>query len=485
MNKVMSIAWREFSSTVFTKGFLLGVVMTPLMLLVVVGAIAWMKTFEGPRIRGTVAVIDRSGRVVSGLEAKFTPEAEEAEADERGKAVVEGMKSSEIGKATAKMAEASGQDVAKQAATAAADSVRKGPQLTLVVLPPDADAEAEKEAVKKATVKSSRADDGANAGVGDRLALVIIPPESVTPGSEGFKTYQAFYAQRLDGEVQSRIQRRVGDAIVDARLAADARVGGSGLTPSEVKALVERPRAEAKTLTPDGEKKSLGELAMLVPMGFMLLLMMSVLTSGSNLLTTTVEEKSTRVMEVLLSAVSPMQLMNGKIIGQMGVGLLILFAYSGLGIGSVAFFLKRLDLITWSSLAYLAIFFVIAYFLIASMMAAIGSAVNDMREAQALMTPVMVIIMIPWLIWFVIQRAPNSPLAVALSFVPGTNPFVMVIRLSGSEPVPTWQIPVSILVGILSVIGAAWGAAKVFRVGVLMYGKPPDFRTLIRWIRMA
>lgn len=484
MSKVLRIAQREFASTVFTKGFLLGVVMTPLMILVVGAAIAWMKKFEGPRIRGTVALIDRSGLVTEGLTTRFGPEGEAREAEERAKAVAEELKKSEVGAAAAKLAEASGQDVTTQASEAAAMSVKRGPQLSLVVLPPDADAEAEKEAVKRATVRTTR-DAASGAPEGDRLALVVIPTEAVRPGEAGYAGYEAFYAQRLDGEVQSRIQRRVGDAIIDARLRNDARLGGAGLSPEKVLEIVARPKAEAKTLTADGEKKSLGELAMLVPMGFMLLLMMSVLTSGSNLLTTTVEEKGNRVMEVLLSAVSPMQLMTGKILGQMGVGMLILVAYSGLGIGSVAFFLERLDLITWSSLAYLAIFFVIAYFLIASMMAAIGSAVNDMREAQALMTPVMVIIMIPWLIWFAIQRAPNSPLAVVLSFVPGTNPFVMVIRLSGSEPVPTWQIPVAILVGVLSVVGAAWAAAKVFRVGVLMYGKPPDFRTLVRWIRMA
>ncbi|GJQ30866.1 MAG: hypothetical protein HBSAPP03_27500 [Phycisphaerae bacterium] len=483
MNKVLCIAWREFTSTVFTKGFLLGVVMTPLMILVVAGAIAWMKKFEGPRIRGTVAVIDLSGLVADGLAVKFGPEAEAREAEDRGREAAEGLKQSDLGKAASTMAEASGQDVSKQASAAAANMVRQGPQLTLEVLPRDADADAEKESVKHATVRTHA--ETPSQGTGDRLALVVIPAGAVQRSGEAFVPYLAFYAQRLDGEVQSRIQRRVADAIIDARLRADERLGSAGLTPSDVRSLVERPRAEARTLTPEGEKNSLGELMMLVPMGFMLLLMISVMTSGSNLLTTTVEEKSNRVMEVLLSAVSPVQLMSGKIIGQMGVGLLILIAYSGLGIGSVAFLLKRLDLITWSSLVYLGVFFIIAYFLIASMMAAIGSAVNDMREAQALMTPVMVIVMIPWLIWFVIQRAPNSPLAVALSFVPGTNPFVMVIRLSGSEPVPAWQIPVSILVGVLSVVGAAWGAAKIFRVGVLMYGKPPDFRTLMRWIRMA
>jgi ABC-2 type transport system permease protein len=131
------------------------------------------------------------------------------------------------------------------------------------------------------------------------------------------------------------------------------------------------------------------------------------------------------------------------------------------------------------------VYFVIAYFTIASMMAAIGSAVSELREAQTLMTPVMTLMIIPWVLWLPISRAPNSLLAQILSFVPGPNPFVMVIRLCGSEPVPFWQIPASLAVGAAGAVFAAWSAAKIFRIGALMYGKPPNFRTLIKWVRMA
>jgi len=118
-------------------------------------------------------------------------------------------------------------------------------------------------------------------------------------------------------------------------------------------------------------------------------------------------------------------------------------------------------------------------------MAAIGSAVNDIREAQSLMTPVMLVLMIPMMLWLPISRAPNSTFAQVLSFIPPVSPFVMVVRIAGSEPVPLWQIPLSIFVGLASVFGALWASAKIFRIGVLMYGEPPNFKTLIRWVRMA
>lgn len=485
MNKVFMVAWREFATTVFTKGFLIGVVMTPLMILVVGGAVAWMKNFKGPQIQGTVAIIDRSGLVGPRVQERFSEEFARKEAEETAKQVAAEMEKSAVGKAASQV----GGDAMKESMKSAVqDATAGGPKLTLEMLPGDADAEKEKEPVKVAEIKASNksASDGGGASQNPRLALVIIPPGAVTrSGDAPFAPIEGFFAQRLDGEIQSKIERRVQEAVIDARLESDTRIAQSGLKPKEVREIVSRPRSEAKTLTKEGEKKSLGELTMLIPMGFMILMMVSVMTSGSSLLTTTVEEKSSRVMEVLLSAVSPMQLMSGKILGQMAVGLLVLGMYSGLGVGSVIFFLKRMDLVSTESLIYLFVFFFIAYFLVASIFAAIGSAVNDMREAQTLMGPVMLLIMMPWMIWFVIQRAPNSPLAVTLSFVPGMNPFIMVIRLCGSEPVPTWQIPVAIGVGVVSVIIAAWGAAKIFRVGALMYGKPPNFRTLIRWIRMA
>jgi ABC-type Na+ efflux pump permease subunit len=118
-------------------------------------------------------------------------------------------------------------------------------------------------------------------------------------------------------------------------------------------------------------------------------------------------------------------------------------------------------------------------------MAAIGSAVNELREAQTLMTPLMILIMIPWMLWMPITRNPNSAFSTAISFVPPINSFAMLLRMTSSTPPPAWQVWLSIAVGVASVFGALWFATKVFRIGLLMYGKPPNFATLVRWARMA
>ena len=118
-------------------------------------------------------------------------------------------------------------------------------------------------------------------------------------------------------------------------------------------------------------------------------------------------------------------------------------------------------------------------------MAAIGAAVNEPREAQAFMAPVMIVMMLPWMLWFWIARDPNSAFATVTSFLPPINTFVMLLRLTSTTPPPWWQIWVSIAIGVASAYVALWFAAKVFRVGLLLHGKPPNFSTLIRWVRMA
>jgi ABC-type Na+ efflux pump permease subunit len=120
-----------------------------------------------------------------------------------------------------------------------------------------------------------------------------------------------------------------------------------------------------------------------------------------------------------------------------------------------------------------------------SFMAAIGAAVNEMREAQTLMMPVIMVVMVPWMLSMPISRHPNSLFATISSMVPPINPFVMMLRLSSTTPPPTWQVWLSIAIGVVSVWLAMWAAAKVFRIGILMHGKPPNFATMVRWLRMA
>jgi ABC-type Na+ efflux pump permease subunit len=238
------------------------------------------------------------------------------------------------------------------------------------------------------------------------------------------------------------------------------------------------------TVTKSDARQTVAGFNQLLPAGFALVLFIGVMTGGQSLLTSMVEEKSSRVIEVLLASVSPQELLAGKLIAQLGVSFLALGFYVATGmIVLVSFALVGL-LNPWL-LLYLAIFFVISYLVTGAMLVTVGAAVNDMREAQSMMMPIMMLIMIPWIFWLPISREPNSAFSVAISFIPPINTFTMLLRMASNSPPPYWQVWTSIAIGVASVLAAIWFAGKVFRIGLLMYGKPPNFATLVRWARQA
>ena len=252
----------------------------------------------------------------------------------------------------------------------------------------------------------------------------------------------------------------------------------------EIRKLMQVSAAKSEIVSRKGTQGKNEVARMLLPIGFMVLILMAVMAGGQQLMTSTIEEKSSRVIEVLLAAVSPTELMAGKIIGQMAVGALMLLIYGGLmAVGLVAFSL--LGMIQFSSLIYMLVFFVLSSLTIASLMAAIGAAVNEIREAQGLLTPVMLVIMLPMMFMGPIAADPNSTLATVLSFCPPVSPFVMMMRIGAAAPPPDWQVWLAILVNAVAAVVSVWLAGKVFRIGLLMNGKPPNLLTLWRWVRMA
>jgi ABC-2 type transport system permease protein len=456
VKKILHVAVREFIATAMTKAFIIGAFVVPsIMVALMVFVFPILLNRDSPEIEGELAVIDRTGQVVEEIADRLQPEAIAARNREETARIAE-----KVEETVGPLGDAVTDRVAEELSV---------PRINVSSLPEGTEVDSEKGPLREGTT----ADRGA------RLALVVIDANAVTPDGEGEYGGFEFY---LRGGLDDRVEREIGNSIREA--IRHVRMLAAGLDPDEVRALTTVKSPRAKEVTETGERTSLGEVRIFVSFGFMAVLMISVMIGGQYLLTTTVEEKSSRVVEVLLSALSPMQLMTGKILGQLCVGLTILLIYSSVGGGALILY-GLADLIGLVPLIYMIVFFLIAYVTVGALMAAVGSAVNDMREAQSLQGPVMITLIIPYMLWFPISRDPNSLFATIISFLPPVNPFVMMLRITSTEPPPTWQVLLSILVGLLGVYVAVWAAAKVFRIGLLMFGKPPNLVTLVRWVRMA
>jgi ABC-type Na+ efflux pump permease subunit len=442
------VACRDFTAAVGSKGFIIGLLIMPVMMLMIVILGPRIANARGPQVRGEIAVIDRSGSIAPELRKSLDPAriaARRAEEAER----------SAGSQGTPRRNESSG----------TADI----PVLALTERPASADIQSE-----KAWLIQERS------AIPRHLALVVIPPDALArdAGKPDYGTYDLYASRALDNRTESVLHEALRQALVTTRLKA------KGLDATEVESTMRVTRPNAVIVAAAGERAAQRGLNRMLPFICSVLLFVGILTGGQALMTSMIEEKSSRVVEVLLAAVSPLELMGGKLIAQLGVCLLMLAVYCGIGLLALVQF-ATLGLIDPMLLVYLAVFFVIAYLIFGAMMLTIGAAVNQLADAQALMGPVIILLLAPYALAGMVGQAPNSALSVALSFIPPLNTFVMLARLASESPPPVWQVGLTMLVGLGFAGVVLWFAAKIFRIGLLMHGKPPNFPTLFRWARMA
>jgi ABC-2 type transport system permease protein len=208
------------------------------------------------------------------------------------------------------------------------------------------------------------------------------------------------------------------------------------------------------------------------------------------------EEKTNRVVEVILSSLSPWQLMLGKILGVGAVGLTQLAVWVLMGGAMVALGLPLLlaarpelgelaAIIPGPSFfAYFLVFFLGGYFIFSALYAAVGAMCTSDEEAQQAQFPVMILIFVPVVALVGVIESPNSTLSVVLSLIPFFSPFLMFARAVGGAA-PFWQVALSIVLMVFTLLGVAWVAGRIYRVGILMTGKRPTLTELMRWLHQS
>ena len=259
---------------------------------------------------------------------------------------------------------------------------------------------------------------------------------------------------------------------------------------------------QAVRWTDDGERESMAEILSGIGMLLTFLIYFFVMTYGATVMQSIIEEKVNRIVEVMVSSVKPVQLLIGKIVGVGFVGLLqmliwglllgvILMVASGIadipvaddstGVAASALLEVVASLPIFEICVLFVLYFIGGYLLYASILSASGAAVNDMQDSQQFMLPVLVLMMFAFYAGFYSAMNPDGPLAFWCSFIPFTSPIVMMVRIPFGLPV--WQEILSVGLLYLSAAAVMLLSAKIYRVGILMYGKKPSFKEMLKWLR--
>jgi ABC-2 type transport system permease protein len=315
--------------------------------------------------------------------------------------------------------------------------------------------------------------------IGGYLKLETIPGEA-----QPAATWISGSSMNLVGKAQ--MESALRSALIREQLMA------KGVPASQVSGLMKEAKLETKQLKGSKVVSSDSERSFLGAYGLILVLYASVLIYGINIARSVVEEKTSRIFEVLLSTASSDSLMMGKLLGVGAVGLtqmaiwgVMLGFYVGSqfaaaqgihGLGSLG--------ITKAELGFFVIFFLGGFYLYSALAAALGSAVSAEQEIQQfsfiLISPLVVSVV---LLGYVLGN-PNSTASVVLSLIPPFTPIIMYMRICAQMP-PLWQIWLSVVLLAASVLAMVWLAARIYRIGVLMYGKRATLPEMIRWLRYS
>jgi ABC-2 type transport system permease protein len=305
-----------------------------------------------------------------------------------------------------------------------------------------------------------------------------LPADAVAKGTA------SYFGRNVSNRIDLRtMEKAVSDVLVGVRLS------GAGLDPAKVKDLTRELDLKTIRLSETGEREDQGA-AFIFAVILLMILYTSILLWGQAVMTSVIEEKTSRVVEVMASGVPSTTLLAGKLLGVGGAGLtqflvwsLSLFGVSLATAGPLAGALPMPE-ITPLMLVSFVLFFLLGFYFYAALYAAIGASVNTAQEAQTLAWPVMMPIIMGMVAFPAAIEAPDGPLSVTMSLIPGISPLIMFLRIVILTP-PLWQIALSIALLALAIVGVLWVSARIYRVGILMYGKRPTFPEIVRWVGRA
>jgi ABC-2 type transport system permease protein len=313
-------------------------------------------------------------------------------------------------------------------------------------------------------------------------AYLLIPQNFDSPGAK----YEFFSRKTGDFVTERTLRDALNEAVRSQRL-ADAQID-----ETKLKALSQNVNFEAKGVDEKGnEKDSDSSFIAAFIIGLMIYITLAIY--GQAIMSAVVEEKETRIAEILFSSAKPFELMMGKLVGvglagltQLAIWIISALVLVGVGVAqmSAAGVSISIPNITPLMVIYFFIFFLLGFFIYASIFALIGSMVTSVQEGGQFSFPPIMVLLIGFYFSFAVIRDPNSSLSFWVSIAPFFAPITMPVRILAETP-PFWQIALSILINSLAIAALVWLAARVYRVGMLMYGKRATIPEVWKWIRQS
>ena len=430
MKKTLVILKREYLTRVRTKAFVIGTLLTPFLM----GALTILPGFLMTRGGGDrqITVLDQSGNqgLFDTLKSRLSVSSEEATGEQDQKINLTRF------------------------------------SLIRVVVP--SDQEINEDYLKNYTAAVEN----------DSNKAVLVLPAGVLGATEVH-----YYLKNPSDFSSGIVERSLSRAIQEQRL--------RGVVPSDkVTGYLKSVDLKTNRVAEGGKVTEESALpGVIVAFVMLFFIYITILMYGITVMRGVIEEKSSRIVEVIASSVKPTQMMMGKLVG---IGLVGLTQYAiwvgsaaaitAFGASMVASRGLTMPKLPMGLLIYFVVFFLLGYFLYATLYAMVGAMVSTEEEAQQAQMPVTMLIIVPMLLFGMVMNNPTSGLSVGLSMVPFFAPTLMMMRISLVNP-PMWQVLTSIGGMVVAILAAVWLAARIYRVGILMYGKRPSLAELGRWLR--
>jgi len=433
MRKIFILTKREFLTAVRTKSFLIGLIIAPIFM---GGSFIVIKLFEDKVdiVDKTIVVIDHSGIMTEPL-MKVS--------EERNKEIFDPETDEKI-----------------------------RPAYNLEIIEPEiTDLEQQKLDLSQ-RVKNK-----------ELHAFVEIGPEILHPGEDKEKFRMYYYSENsmMDG-IRNWISRAINNQV------RKLRVTDLNIAPEQSEDLFYWIEVEGMGLlsvnedtgsVKEAKKSNIGE-AVAVPYILMMIMFMMVMMFTIPLLSSVMEEKTERIAEVLLGSVTPFQFMTGKLLGSILVSLI----GSSLYIAGGAIAATQMgfgDSVPYHLLPWFFTFLLLNIIMVGSMMAALGSACDNAKDAQSLQFPAMLPVLLPMFVMFPMLKAPLSTFSTTMSLIPPFTPMLMTVRMATPVSIPVWQPIVGLIGVVLFTVFIVWVSGRLFRTCILMQGSPPKFMNLVKW----